>query len=150
VYGIKSTLDYILAYLSFMKPVRHDVGFYTPFELIGLNITLVEVTHPPLESSAGVIIADGRSKVVITGDTAKDIPGKSLELMASPDLLIADAIIPPRGKIPKHMNSQEAMELAFELKAKKVVLTHLSHLFPPHDESVKKWPLGYDGMEFEF
>jgi phosphoribosyl 1,2-cyclic phosphate phosphodiesterase len=31
-----------------------------------------------------------------------------------------------------------------------VVLTHLSHMFPPHDESIKEWPLGYDGMEFEF
>ncbi len=150
VYGLKNTLDYILSYLSFMRPVRHDVSFYTPFELIGLNMTLVEVTHPPLEESAGVIITDGKSKVVITGDTSKEIPGRSLELMSRPDLLIADAIIPPRGKIPKHMNSQDAMELAFELEAKNVVLTHLSHNFPPHDESVKQWPLGYDGMEFEF
>ncbi len=150
VYGLKNTLDYILNYLSFMRPVRHDVSFYMPFELIGLNITLVEVIHPPLQESAGVIITDGRSKVVITGDTTKDIPKKSLELMYQPDLLIADAIIPPRGKLPKHMNSLEAMELAFELEAKNVVLTHLSHNFPPHEESIKEWPLGYDGMEFGF
>jgi phosphoribosyl 1,2-cyclic phosphate phosphodiesterase len=150
VYGLKNTVDYILNYLYFMKPVRHEVSFYTPFELIGLDITLVEVTHPPLEESAGVIITDGRSKVVVTGDTTKDIPEKSLGLMFQPDLLIADAIIPPRGKLPKHMNSLDAMELAFELKAKNVVLTHLSHNFPPHDESIKEWPLGYDGMVFEF
>src|SRR3990172_2968544 len=150
VYGLKNTLDYILNYLYFMKPVRHEVSFYKPFELIGLDITLVEVTHPPLEESAGVIIKDGRSKVVVTGDTTKDIPEKSLGLMFQPDLLIADAIIPPRGKLPKHINSLDAMELAFELKAKNVVLTHLSHNFPPHDESIKEWPLGYDGMMFEF
>ena len=87
---------------------------------------------------------------MVTGDTTKDIPEKSFELMYRPDLLIADAIIPPRGTIPKHMNAKEAMELASELEAKAVVLTHLSHHFPPHDESVKEWPLGYDGMEFEF
>ncbi len=150
VYGLKSTLDYIMNYLYFMKPSRHDVRFNVPFELIGINATLVEVNHPPLPESAGVILTDGKSKVVITGDTAKDIPEKSFELMYRPDLLIADAIIPPRGTIPKHMNAREAMELAKELEAKNVVLTHLSHLFPPHGESVKEWPLGYDGMEFEF
>lgn len=150
VYGLKNTLDYILNYLSFMKPNRHDVLLYIPFELIGINVTLVEVRHPPLLESAGVILTDGKSKIVITGDTIKDIPEKSLELMFKPDLLIADAIIPPRATLPKHMNAREAMELASELEAKKVVLTHLSHLFPPHDESVNEWPLGYDGMEFEF
>ncbi len=149
VYGLKNTLDYILNYLYFMKPVRHDVNFYAPFELVGLEITLLEVTHPPLSESAGVVISNGKSKVVVTGDTTKDIPDKSLKFMFEPDLLIADAIIPPRGKVIKHMNSKEAMELASFLKAKNVVLTHLSHNFPPHDESIKEWPLGYDGMEFE-
>jgi phosphoribosyl 1,2-cyclic phosphate phosphodiesterase len=150
VYGLKNTLDYILSYLYFMKPNRHDVQLNMPFELIGISVTLVEVRHPPLEDSAGVILTDGKSKIVITGDTTKEIPEKSFELMFKPDLLIADAIIPPRAILPKHMNAREAMELASELQAKRVVLTHLSHNFPPHDESVKDWPLGYDGMEFEF
>ncbi len=150
VYGLKNTLDYILNYLYFIKPVRHDLEFYKPFELIGLEMMLVEVNHPPLEETAGVIIRDGRTKVVITGDTARNISKKTLEHMMRPDLLIADAIIPPRGNISKHMNSQEAMELASFLGAKNVVLTHLSHNFPPHDEAVKQWPLGYDGMEFGF
>lgn len=150
VYGLKKTLDYIMNYLSFMKPVRHEINFYEPFELIGLNITLIEVTHPPIEESAGVLLTDGKRKIVITGDTSRDIPEKSLKMMSKPDLLIADAIIPPWGNIPKHMNAKEAMELATDLQAKKVVLTHISHNFPPHDESTKDWPLGYDGMEFEF
>ena len=150
VYGLKNTLDYILNYLSFMKPVRHDVDPYSTFDLIDLGFMLVEVSHPPLEESAGVIIMNGRRKVVITGDTTLDIPEKSLELMSRPDLLIADAIIPPRGKVAKHMNSKDAMELASLLDARNVVLTHLSHNFPPHDEAVKEWPLGYDGMEFGF
>lgn len=150
VYGLKNTLDYIMNYLYFMKPNRHDVQFNVPFELIGINVTLVEVIHPPLEESAGVILTDGKSKIVVTGDTKKDIPEKSFELMYEPDLLIADAIIPSRTTLPKHMNAGEAMELASELRAKAVVLTHLSHNFPPHDESVKEWPLGYDGMEFVF
>lgn len=150
VYGLTKTLDYVTNYLSFMKPKRHDVNFYEPFELIGVGITMFEVTHPPIEESAGVLLTFGEKKIVITGDTSKDIPGKSLHLMSMPDLLIADAIIPPMGTIPKHMNAREAMELASVLQAKTVVLTHMSHNFPPHDESTRQWPLGYDGMEFEF
>lgn len=149
VYGVRSTMDYILNYLYFMKPVRHDVNFYEPFSLIGLEITLFEVEHPPLEDSSGVLITGGGKKVVITGDTSKNIPEKSLDLILEPDLLIADAIIPPRGNIPKHMNSKEAVELGRQLRAKTIVLTHLSHNFPPHEEAEKKWPIGYDGMEFD-
>jgi len=37
----KEYTDYILNYLSFMEPVRHDVFFYEPFSLIGLEITLL-------------------------------------------------------------------------------------------------------------
>ncbi len=150
VYGLTRTLDYIMNYLSFMKPRRHDVNFYEPFELIGLSITMLEVTYPPLEEPAGVLLTFGDRKIVITGDTSRDIPRKSLNLMFRPDLLIADAIIPPRGTIPKHMNAGEAMDLASELQAKTVVLTHMSHNFPPHDESIRQWPLGHDGMDFEF
>lgn len=51
--------------------------------------------------------------------------------MKDPDLLIADAIVPPHIHIKKHMNSEEAMILAQKLNAKEVVLTHLSHLFRP-------------------
>lgn len=149
VYGIKTTLDYILNYLSFMQPVRHNVNFFEPFSLIGLEFMLFEVVHPPLEDASGVMITQEGKKVVITGDTSKKIPDKSMHLIVEPDLLIADAIIPPLGSFPKHMNSKEAMELGKKLNAKEIVLTHLSHNFPPHDEYIEIFPLGYDGMEFE-
>lgn len=132
VYGIQETLDYIDRYVSFLKPRYHYVKLYEPFDLIGLEFTLFKVSHPPVENPAGVVIREGGTKVVITGDTNPDIPEKSLELMKDPDLLIADAIVPPHIHIKKHMNSEEAMALAQKLDAKKVVLTHLSHLFRPH------------------
>jgi phosphoribosyl 1,2-cyclic phosphate phosphodiesterase len=77
VYGLKRTLDYITNYLYFMKPATHDVNFYEPFELIGLGITLLEVTHPPVEESAGVLLTFGEKKIVITGDTSRDIPAEA-------------------------------------------------------------------------
>ena len=48
------------------------------------------------------------------------------------------------------MNSEDAMELARELNAKEVVLTHLSHFYRPHDIESMFLPLGYDGQVFEF
>jgi len=147
VYGLKDTLDYILQYLYFMNPVRHDVVAYEPFRLIGLEFTLFLVHHPPLSESAGVIVRNGDKKLVITGDTTKQIPERSIEIMRDPDILMCDAIAPPIFDLKKHMNTTEAEELASELHAKETVMTHLSHLFPPHDEAVKQWNLGYDGME---
>ena len=147
VYGLKDTLDYILQYLYFMNPVRHNVVAYEPFHLIGLEFTLFLVYHPPLSESTGVIVRSGDKKLVITGDTNKQIPERSIEIMRDPDILICDAIAPPIFNLEKHMNTAEAEELASELHAKEMVMTHLSHLFPPHDEAVKQWNLGYDGME---
>ncbi len=122
---------------------------YEPFELIGLQFTLFKVDHPPVEVPIGVIIREKDTKVVITGDTGPEIPEASLELMKDPDLLIADAIVPPSIHIKKHMNSEEAMTLAEKLNAKEVVLTHLSHLFRPHNIESIFLPLGYDGQFFK-
>jgi phosphoribosyl 1,2-cyclic phosphate phosphodiesterase len=150
VYGIRETLDYIDQYVSFLNPRYHYVKFHDPFELIGLEFTLFKVHHPPVETPAGVVIREGDARVVITGDTSPNIPEKSLELMNDPDLLIADAIVPPHIHIDKHMNSEEAMALSQKLNAKEVVLIHLSHLFRPHDIESMFLPLGYDGQVFEF
>lgn len=149
VYGIPETLDYINQYVSFLEPRYHYVKLYEPFELIGLQFTLFKVDHPPVEVPIGVIIREKDTKVVITGDTGPEIPEASLELMKDPDLLIADAIVPPSIHIKKHMNSEEAMKLAEKLNAKEVVLTHLSHLFRPHNIESIFLPLGYDEQFFE-
>lgn len=149
VYGVYETLEYIDQYVSFLKPRYHYVKLYEPFELIGLQFTFFKVNHPPVEVPTGVIIHEGDKKVVITGDTNLEIPEASLELMENPDLLIADAIVPPHIHIKKHMNSEEAMALAVQLNAKEIVLTHLSHLFRPHHIESVFLPLGYDGQVFE-
>lgn len=149
VYGVTETLDYILDYVSFLRPSRHDIPLNTSFELIGMEFTLFEVNHPPAKKAIGVMICEGDKKVVISGDTDENIPEKSIELIQNPDIFIVDAIIPHDVgfHVKKHMDAKEAMELAKKIKAKEVVMTHLSHYFKPHDEAVKTYPLGYDGME---
>ncbi|MDK2891910.1 MBL fold metallo-hydrolase [Methanohalophilus sp.] len=151
VYGITETLDYIVDYLSFLGPKRHDIPMYKPFELIGLKFTLFEVKHRPYKRAVGVMIQEGVKKVVFTGDSESEFLEKSLEVMDSPDLLIADAIVPDRSifHIKKHMDAIEAMELGKRIHAKNIVLTHLSHYFKPHVEASKEYPLGYDGMQLE-
>jgi phosphoribosyl 1,2-cyclic phosphate phosphodiesterase len=149
VYGLKNTLDYILQYLGFLKPQRHDVRLFEPFSLAGLQFILFPVTHPPLKESAGVCILEAEKKVVITGDTNDNIPQKSLDIMRDADLMIMDAIIPPGINLKKHMNAEQAGDLAQRLGAKQVVFTHISHMFPPHEQAIKKWPLGKDGMQFQ-
>ena len=149
VYGIPEALNYINQFVYFLKPRYHYVELYRPFELIGLEFTLFKVNHPPVKTPVGVVIQEGQKKVVITGDTNKEIPAASLKIMKNPDLLISDAIVPPNINIKKHMNSEEALTLAKELGAKEVVFTHLSHLFRPHCIESMFLPLGYDGQVFE-
>ncbi|MCK5660145.1 MAG: MBL fold metallo-hydrolase [Methanosarcinales archaeon] len=149
IHGLTDTMDYILNYLGFMKPVRYDHEEFETFSLIGLDFTLFPVHHPPLVQSSGVMISDGEHKTIITGDTTNNLPDASYELMKDADLLIIDALAPPKYNFVKHMNATEAEELAGELNAKRVVMVHLSHMFKPHDEAVNRWPLGYDGMVIE-
>ena len=94
VYGVTETLDYILDYVSFLRPSRHDIPLNTSFELIGMEFTLFEVNHPPAKKAIGVMICEGDKKVVISGDTDENIPEKSIELIQNPDIFIVDAIIP--------------------------------------------------------
>jgi phosphoribosyl 1,2-cyclic phosphate phosphodiesterase len=136
VYALKGTMDYILNYLYFLKPVRHDVLAYEPFEIAGMEFTLFKVNHPPAET-VGVRVCDGTKSVVITSDTNLDIPAESLEVMKNADLMLADAIMPPGYNISKHMNAEEAVLLAKRLGAKNLLLTHLAHLYPPHEIALK-------------
>lgn len=149
VYALKETMDYILNYLYFMRPKRNVAEMGRPFDLAGMEFTLFEVSHPPICEAAGVLVRSGGKRLVVTGDTNLSIPEVSLDLMKDPDLLVADAITPPGYNLKKHMDSKEALELACRLGAKEVVLTHISHLFPPHDIAVKSWPLGFDMMTVE-
>jgi len=148
VYGLTNTLNYILQYLGFLEPERHDVSFFKPFSIAGLDFTLFPVNHPPLRECAGVLICENKTKIVISSDTNDNILPESLEVMRGADLLIIDAIVPPGINLVKHMNAQQAFDLANRLQVKKVVFTHISHMFPPHKEALKQWPLGKDGMEF--
>ncbi len=140
--------DDIGRFMEFMEYRPVEVECYKTFKLFDMDITLFEVNHPPV-SSVGVKIEWKGYRVVISGDTNVNIPKRSIEEMRNPDLFIVEALA-PRGRFRKHMNAEEAMGLAKNIGAKKTVLTHLGHFFPPHDIAKRYYPVGHDYQKFEF
>jgi len=148
VYSTQKIHDDIGKFMGFIEYKPIEVECYEPFEIIGLRVTLFDVNHPPV-NAVGVKIEWNGYKVVISGDTNIDIPKMSLEEMEEPDLFVVEALA-PRGRFKKHMNAEEALILARKIRARKTILTHVGHFFPPHDIAVRRWPIGYDYQTFEF
>ena len=148
VYTLPEIHEDIGKYMEFIEYKPIEVECYEPFNLFGMKITLFEVNHPPVKS-IGVKIEWKGYKIVISGDTNIDIPKRSLDEMKNPNLFIVEALA-PKGRFRKHMNADEALLLGKKINARKIVLTHLGHFFPPHDVAVKYYPLGFDYQSFEF
>ena len=140
---------------------------FESFETCGFEVRFVPVDHPPL-LCFGVVIEDPETgvKLSLTGDTSYDVPERSREALADPDLLLADAIVPaslckhhpiggrhegpdgvPRTFGSKHMTREGALALADELNADRTRLVHLAHFYPP-DEAFEE-PLAVDGEVYE-
>ncbi len=141
----------------------------TPFEQFrtcGLDVTLIPVDHPPL-LCYGLVIEDPETgtKLSLTGDTSYDIPERSRERLAEPDLLLADGIVPahlseyhPIGGThytddgiartfgSKHMTREGALAVADELDATQVRLVHVAHYYPASEAFEQ--PLALDGEQY--
>jgi phosphoribosyl 1,2-cyclic phosphate phosphodiesterase len=140
---------------------------FAPFETCGFEVRFVPVDHPPLLCYGVVIEApETGAKLSLTGDTSYDVPERSREALADPDLLLADAIVPaslcehhpiggrhegpdgvPRTFGTKHMTREGALALADELDADRTRLVHVAHYYPP-DEAFEE-PLAVDGEAYE-
>ncbi len=139
---------------------------FEPFESCGFEITLVPVDHPPL-LCYGLAIEDPETgaKLSISGDTNYAVPDRSREVLAEPDLFLADGIVPahlceyhtkggdhhdedgtPRTFGTKHMTREGALSLADELDAARTRLVHLAHYYPA-DEAFEP-PLALDGERY--
>ncbi len=148
VYTTPQIHEAIGEYMKFLKYRRREVEPYERFTIGDVEFELVVVNHPPVDA-VGVIVRWKGYKVAITGDTNANIPWRSMEEMMDASLLIIEALA-PSGRFRKHMNAIEAMQVAKRLRAKKTVLTHLGHFFPPHEEAKQKFPVGEDYQSFTF
>jgi phosphoribosyl 1,2-cyclic phosphate phosphodiesterase len=135
------------------------------FRVAGLDCRLVPVDHPPLVCY-GLVVEEPATgaKLSLTGDTSYDIPERSRDALADPDLLIADGIVPasfsahhPQGGKHhqdgvaytfgnKHMTFEGAQALATELGADRLRVVHVSH-FPPPEQAFGE-PLAVDGEQY--
>ncbi|ELY41776.1 MBL fold metallo-hydrolase [Natronorubrum tibetense] len=163
----KSVAETVRADYHYLEPI--DVYPTTPLEpvrICGFDVTLVPVEHPPL-LCYGVAIEDPvtGAKLSLSGDTSYNVPADSREVLADPDLLLADGIVPahlceyhpiggrhendagvPRTFGTKHMTREGALELADELNAERTRLVHLAHYYPA-DEAFEE-PLAIDGEQY--
>ena len=143
-YAVPEVISYIRDQLHFMPIPGCPRKQYEPFSLFGVNYTFFTVNHPPIPSF-GVCIEYNSAKIVFTGDTRRDIPEASMDLIHDPDLLFADAIVPGGITIGKHMNYDDACDLARVLEAEELKCVHLSHLVPWDTPDC-----GMDGEKFTF
>jgi phosphoribosyl 1,2-cyclic phosphate phosphodiesterase len=143
VHAPPPVMEYCGRIFSFLPFRSHEQEPFRPFRLFGLEITFIEVNHPPAYT-CGLVVRDGDYRVGYTSDTRCDIPQESRDLLRNVDLLFIDALVPAGYHIPKHMNYPEACHLAAELGAREFRCVHMSHIMP--------WTLpnlGMDGECFE-
>ena len=130
VYGAPEVLESCRPAFKFLLKQEIPVPAYTPFTVCGLEVILVRVVHPDIYTT-GVVISDGISKIVYTSDTNEHIPQESKEIMKDADLLFIDGLFPDSfRKVEKHLNYEEAIDMARELRAKDFRVVHMSHIIP--------------------
>ncbi|WP_247004084.1 MBL fold metallo-hydrolase [Halosolutus gelatinilyticus] len=164
----ESVAETVRSDYDYLDPIAvHPTAPFDPVGICGFDVTLVPVDHPPLVCY-GLAIEDPETgaKLSITGDTSYDVPDRSREALADPDLLLADAIVPahlceyhpiggrhedpegvPRTFGTKHMTREGALALADDLNADRTRLVHLAHYYPS-DEAFEE-PLAIDGERYE-
>ncbi|MFC4358050.1 MBL fold metallo-hydrolase [Halobium salinum] len=144
----------------------HDVTPFEPVRICGFDVTLVPVDHPPLDCY-GLAVEDPETgaKLSLSGDTSFAIPEDSRAVLADPDLLLADGIVPaslceyhpaggdhhdaegvPRTFGTKHMTREGAIALGEELGADETRVVHTAHFYPV--EEAFEEPLAVDGEEY--
>jgi phosphoribosyl 1,2-cyclic phosphate phosphodiesterase len=149
--SVIETIERKYDYLSAVEPAPQTP--FEPFEAAGFEVTLVPVDHPPLVCY-GLAVEDPETgaKFSLSGDTSYDVPEASREVLADPDLLLADGIVPahlceyhplggrhedadgtPRTFGTKHMTVEGARSLAADLNATSYRLVHLSHFIPAEE-----------------
>jgi phosphoribosyl 1,2-cyclic phosphate phosphodiesterase len=129
VYAPPPVIEYISQFFDFLSFTKCPVPAYEPFTLFGVELTFIEMNHPPMYT-CGLLISGDSWKVGYTSDTRSDIPDRSLRILKGVDLLLVDSLAPPGYHIQKHMNYQDARDLASRLGARMFRCVHASHSIP--------------------
>ena len=113
-----------------------------PFEVLGTLVTPIPLKHGPRFDVLGFRIGN-----VAYCTDVKTIPESSWSLLQNLDTLVLDALRPRSH--PTHLNFEEAVEVAQELKAKATYFTHCSCDVDYSSTNAQLPPgieVGYDGL----
>lgn len=113
-----------------------------PFDVLGARVVPLRLFHGPFS-----VLGFRFGNLAYCTDTS-GIPDETWPLLDGLDVLILDCLRHTRH--PTHFSLDEALAVAKRTKAKRTLLTHLSHELP-HDATSAILPLGvelaYDGLE---
>jgi len=114
----------------------------TPFEVLGAKVIPMRLEHGPFD-----VLGFRFGNLAYCTDTS-GIPDATWPLLEGLDVLILDCLRHTRH--PTHFSLTEAIAVATRTRAKRTILTHLSHELP-HEETSGSLPAGvelaYDGLE---
>lgn len=92
----------------------------------------------------------------------RDLPHHTQRILKNLNILTLDAAAYLLKRIPTHLSVEQAVEIAKQLKPKKLYLTQIGHTFPPHkiaEREIKKYAkknnyssqisLAYDGLKIK-
>ena len=117
----------------------------TPLELHGVTVSPIEIMHGNLPINAF------RFNNIAYITDLKTISDSEKQKLQNLDVLIVDAL--RIEEHPTHLNLEEAIDFAEEIKAKRTYFTHISHKLGFHAEVEKILPenvfLSYDGLQVE-
>jgi phosphoribosyl 1,2-cyclic phosphate phosphodiesterase len=117
-----------------------------PFEAVGERITPIPFTHGRF-NVLGFRIGDVAYCTDVSG-----VPDRSWPLLEGLDVLVLDALRPGKPH-PSHFSIEQAVDVIQKVKAKRGLLTHMSHSID-YDVISHSLPgnvsLAYDGLKFTF
>lgn len=158
LYAAPRTLEAIKARFGyvFLPPELHYPGApevtthpieepLAPFTIGKLTITPFRVLHGQLP-----ILGYRVGSLAYITD-CKSLPPASVAQLQGLDTLVINAL--RRAPHPAHMNLQEALALAQQLKARRTVLSHISHEMGLYADLCREVPenvvVGYDGLTLD-
>ena len=125
--------------------VQPNIIGKTPFSLLGLKTTPIQVLHGNLP------ILGYRIQNIAYLTDVKTIPIEEKEKLKNLDILIVNALRIEAH--PTHFNLQEALDFIEEMQPKRAYFTHISHKLGFHEEVSRRLPknvfLAFDGLKID-
>lgn len=130
---------------NYIRPeIREITG---PFQLGDLDVVPVQLPHGRFDTTGYVFSRSGHRLLAYYTD-CNAVPPEAHEAARDVELLVIDAL---RYKPhPTHLSVEQALEVAADTRAKRVLFTHIGHDLP-QEETDRSLPpsvsLAYDGLK---